>query len=323
MMKIDAVISWVDGNDPVLNAERALYSDAKSVNHEDEAAPTRFANLGEIFWCIASINRFAPFINRIFVVTDGQDPCLEPFLQEYFPQGHIPVEIVDHKVIFKGYEEYLPVFNSRSIESMVWRIPGLNEHFVLLNDDFIITRPLSVSDFFTEDGKVLCYGDKFSTLWGKVLTGLKPRQDGRRVATFKRSLLKAVEIVGGSPFFYYLRHTPRPLLKSFFESFFPEHEDILTANLNHRFRDASQFNAQELQYLFLTKTGKCKGVRTKDIAFYLEPKSKPHYYFKKMRKLRSGNYKFCCFNSLDSAGEQDRQMVYDWVSELLGIRTGA
>lgn len=319
MIKIDAVISWVDGSDPVLNAKRAQYTDAKSLRHNDEAAPTRFASLGEIFWCVASINRFAPFINRIYIVTDGQDPCLEPFLEEYFP-SHIPVEIVDHKVIFKGFEEFLPVFNSRSIESMVWRIPGLSEHFVLLNDDFIITKPLSVSDFYTADGKALCYGERFSTLWGKVLTRLKKRPDGRQVATFKSSFLKAVEIAGGSPFFYYLRHTPRPLFKSFYESFFSEHPEVLKANLNHRFRDASQFNAQELQYLFLTKEGKCKCMTTKRIAFFMQPKRKPHYVSKKIQKLRSGEYRFCCFNSLDTAAEEDRRLVYEWVSELLEIQ---
>ena len=317
--KIDAVVPWVDGNDPVLKARRDRYTDAMSEKHTDEAAPTRFANLGEIFWCIASINRFAPFINKIYIVTDGQDPDMAPFLDKYFPDGHIPVEIVDHKDIFKGYEDCLPVFNSRSIETVIWRIPGLSEHFVLLNDDFILTRPLTSLDFFTEDGRVICYGDKFSTMWARILTWLKKKPDGRQVATFKSSFLKAVDAVGGSPYFYYLRHTPRPLLRSFYEDFFTEHQDLLLSNINHRFRDASQFNSQELLYLSLKKSGRCMPVRTEDVAFFLQPKPRKDYVRKKLGHLKEGNYSFCCFNSLDTASEADRELVYAWVSGLLGI----
>ena len=117
-MQIDAVLLWVDGNDPVLTAKRSKYAPADALKMSDVAGATRYANVGEIFWCIASLNRFASFLHKIYIITDGQDPHLDPFLEKNFPSGHIPYEIVDHKTIFKGYEEYLPVFNSTSIETM-------------------------------------------------------------------------------------------------------------------------------------------------------------------------------------------------------------
>ena len=139
---IDIVIPWVDGDDPVLAAKRRQYLTGKREDkHADVAAATRYCDLGVIFWCIDSINIFAPFIRKIFIVTDGQDPHLEEHLTARFPKGHIPVEIVDHSVIFKGYEKYLPTFNSRSIEALIWRIPGLSEHFLLMNDDFFLAGP--------------------------------------------------------------------------------------------------------------------------------------------------------------------------------------
>ena len=75
---IDIVIPWVDGDDPVLAAKRRQYLTGKREDkHADVAAATRYCDLGEIFWCIDSINIFAPFIRKIFIVTDGQDPHLE------------------------------------------------------------------------------------------------------------------------------------------------------------------------------------------------------------------------------------------------------
>jgi hypothetical protein len=47
----------------------------------------------------------------------------------------------------------LPTYNSNVIELHCWRIPGLNEHFILLNDDFLFTNPVWPSDFFTADGE--------------------------------------------------------------------------------------------------------------------------------------------------------------------------
>ena len=154
---IDIVLPWVDGDDPRLRAERFSYmKDGKEASLEDIAGETRYKSLGEILYCIASINIFAPFVRKIFIVTDGQDPKLQNEMQERFPNGYIPMEIVDHRVIFRGYEQYLPVFNSRAIEAMIWRIPGLSEHFILMNDDFLFTGPTTEKDFFRDGKTILC-----------------------------------------------------------------------------------------------------------------------------------------------------------------------
>ena len=112
---IDIVIPWVDGNDPVHTAKRLKHTTENEGNLEDVGGSSRFSSIGEIFYCILSINRFARFVRKIFIVTDGQDPHIGEELSAMLPKGMIPMEIVDHKVIFRGYEEYLPTFNSRAI----------------------------------------------------------------------------------------------------------------------------------------------------------------------------------------------------------------
>ena len=55
-MKIDAVITWEDGNDPRHRAKREQYGDKKSLNRDDIAGSTRYTSIGEIMYCVASIN---------------------------------------------------------------------------------------------------------------------------------------------------------------------------------------------------------------------------------------------------------------------------
>ena len=65
---IDAVITWVDGNDERHKAKRMKYGNETIFNAEDIAGSSRFASLGEIFYCVASLNRYAPWINKIYLV---------------------------------------------------------------------------------------------------------------------------------------------------------------------------------------------------------------------------------------------------------------
>ena len=66
---IDALVPWVDGDDPVLRAKRQRYLDPSAARNDDVAGATRFKSIGEIRYCVASILRFAPFIRKIFIIT--------------------------------------------------------------------------------------------------------------------------------------------------------------------------------------------------------------------------------------------------------------
>lgn len=316
---IDAVIPWVDGNDPVLNSKRRSYAPEHLFSHNDSHGATRFASIGEIYWCVASINRFAPWISRIFIVTDGQDPKMDAYLNEHFPGGHIPVITVDHKDIFRGYESYLPVFNSNAIETMIWRIPGLSEHFILFNDDFLLTAPAQPEDFFLTDGRVVCYADRHNTALTRLTRKLKRKKDSLKPFTFKGAMLNGAELVGGGFSFLKLDHTPRALRVSFYEDFFREHPEAMLSNISHRFRDSSDYEAQEIFYMVEDRHNGCKIVSPSRVLFYMQPKDKKDYVTKKISVLKKGNYKFCCFNSLESAPEKDISDIKDWIKSTIGI----
>ena len=321
MRKIDAVITWVDGDDPKHIAKRNTYGDSKIASREDVGGITRFRSVGEIFYCVASLNRFAPWLNKIYIVTDEQDPNIDERIKELFGEGHIPMEIVDHKTIFEGYEEYLPTFNSVAIESMTWRIPGLCEHFIEFNDDLILAAPTRPEDFFTEDGKVVCYGERRIQLFVRLSRMLKYRGDGTKRVSFKESMLNATDFCQRDSHFIMLYHTPKPLLRSVYEEHFTKHPDHLIHNIRHRFRHASQYNAEEVQYMTLYRNNRSVMRSANDELLYMKAKNDTEYVRRKLEGFsKSPEKKFGCFNSLDLAPAEACQEAIEWIERRIEIK---
>lgn len=316
---IDAVITWVDGDDPRHKAKREAYASGKMLAVDDVAGSTRFRSIGEIAYCVASINRFAPWIRKIYIVTDEQNPGIDEFLKVQFPEGCIPMEIVDHKVIFRGYEQYLPTFNSIALESMTWRIPGLSEHFIEFNDDLLLTAPVEPTDFFRGDSLV-CYGKKYSRLVVRLHGLLKYHRDGSKRVTYKETMCNAARLLGRGTYMIKVYHTPKALKKSYYEEFFTQHPDLLVRNISHRFRHPSQYNAQELQYLSHFRRGECQLLGAADL-MYLKPKKGVEYVEEKLRLFtQRANCKFACFNSLDQSSEDVCAMVIAWIKQRISLK---
>ena len=318
-MKIDAVITWVDGNDPQHIAKRQQYGDTKILNRDDVAGSTRYTSVGEIFYCVASLNKYAPWLNKIYIVTDNQDPMVGDFIQKHFPEGSIPVEIVDHKVIFKGYEEHIPTFNSISIESMTWRIPELSEHFIEFNDDLILAAPTKPEDFFPREGEVVCYGKPYSALYITLSHLFRRHRDGSKQVSFRQTMVNAAKLLGYKKSFIKIYHTPRALLRSVYEKFFTEYPDLLIQNISHRFRHYSQYCPEELQYLILRKEGRAT-IYKKYNLLYLKPTQDLEYIDKKLAYFDSKpKCLFGCFNSLDQMTEEGRAKTIEWISKRIGL----
>lgn len=320
---IDAVITWVDGDDPAHRSKRWKYMHGgEEARHDDIAGETRYRQIGEIAFCVASILRFAPFVRKIFIVTDNQNPKLDEFLSANFPNNQTNIELIDHKVIFRGYEQVLPTFNSLSIVPMLWRIPNLAEHFIYFNDDIMLLSPTKPSDFFDKNGNPLCYGNQWPMWWAKMLRTLKPKHKGRRAFGFKDAQLNAQQIAGPSNTFLYMAHTPHNVIRSFFETFFAEHPDILLEQIKHRFRDESQFSAVCLQYAALHAQGRCSIISPREKLLYIKPKKgKERYMERKIRKLeQSQKTIFCCANSLDEASENQQHIFREALSQRLRLQ---
>ena len=324
--KIDAVITWVDGNDPVHQAKRAQFLTNKRENaRKDVAGETRFNQVGEIYCCIASILRFAPWINKIYIVTDNQDPHVEDYINKYFPENKIPVEIVDHKVVFEGYEKYLPTFNSLAITSVLWRIPGLNERFILFNDDVMLQRAVSPEDFYLND-KIVLYGRRWisvhETRITLVLQTLMRRLVGKKaLLSFKKFMYNAARVTQSTRFVR-LDHTPHAFFKSVFSEFYAANPQCLEDNVRHRFRNKEQYSAAELHHLLATKQGRAVTELCSKSVVTLSPYMYDIEGLKaELKKIKENpQIRFFCVNSLDQASPEHIEVVNAWMHDVISLK---
>lgn len=143
--KIDFVVSWVDGSDSKWLNKKRRYVESAKKEEDSFNGDNRYRELGLFKYWFRAVERYAPWVNKIYLVTDKQVP---DFLEFNNPK----ISIVDHSDFIDSM--YLPTFNSSTIEMNLDNIPGLSDHFVYFNDDFFLTKKVSPSDFFTADGKV-------------------------------------------------------------------------------------------------------------------------------------------------------------------------
>lgn len=139
---IDIVFSWVDGTDLEFQRARARRMSSYVVG-EGDAHAARFRQIDELQYALRSVYLFAPWIRRIFVVTDSPRPA---WLAE-----HPLVTVVRSEEIFAD-TSVLPTHNSQAVESQLHRIPGLAEHFLYSNDDMFFGREVGPELFFSPGG---------------------------------------------------------------------------------------------------------------------------------------------------------------------------
>jgi hypothetical protein len=122
---IDFVYTWVDIN--------KLYD----LNGGDKA---NYVDNNELLFSLRSIEKYANFYNKIYIIV--HDDQLPSWIYLKNPK----LVIISHSQFIPF--QYLPTFNSLSIESFIHYIPNLSEHYLYFNDDMIILNELKPSLLF-------------------------------------------------------------------------------------------------------------------------------------------------------------------------------
>ncbi len=220
---IDAVYTWVDGADPAHRAKRDRY---RPMRGGAAATEERWRDNGELRYSLRSLHRHAPWIRRIFIVTDQQVP-------DWLETAHPQIEIVDHRTIFPD-DRYLPTFNSCVIEAFLHRIPGLSSHYLYFNDDLFLGRPVVPGDFLTETGQpILHVGARQLPLLRDWVRGRLDRH--ARLLAYTRLLLRCS--LGRQAPVRILPHIPQLFVKSAVERVSRRFRPALRLGLGQRFRN--------------------------------------------------------------------------------------
>lgn len=304
--KIDVVITWVDGDNPTLKQKRDRYKKTEDVA-SDAISSTRFASNNEIYYNIASILKYVPFCRHIYVVTDQQQP---EFIDEFFDQNICAkdkIRIIDHKDIFSGYEQFLPTFNTRSIETMLWNISELSNYFIYMNDDFFFNQ-LAIIEDFIDDENIVIYGHwrKSSLLQAK----LKYRESLQKLSGKKVqpkhtvAQMLSAKILGMNEFFE-VHHYPHIVDKNILKNHLLNNPQLLSRQIKYKFRDVAQVNPITLMnHLKIQKNEAC--LKSDVPVNYLKNKSSVNDF---ILGLQEDSIKYGCIQSLDLLDSKSYQKV--------------
>lgn len=223
---VDVVITWVDGADPLHAAklQRELFKINGKKIPKASKTKRRFSDNEELRYCIRSIRNYAPWVRTIWLLTDRQFPSYLNF----WAARSAGIKVVTHKQIFFGIDDCLPTFNSLSIESFIWRIPGLSEKFIYFNDDVFLSRPVEKEDFFSD--KVV--------LRGRYLD-LKKIAKPKSHFTHQLNAFRMLQL--DEEKFFSPAHFPHALRKSVMEEVCGKFGKQFIKNTKKKFRDDKQF----------------------------------------------------------------------------------
>lgn len=140
-----------DGKEPTLNAANLVW-DLRDFRRNEDVSASRFEDNEELRYSLRSIDRFAPWVRHIYIITNGQIPY-------WLNMEHPRITVVTHDELFPN-KTHLPTFSSPAIEAHVHRIPGLSKRFIYLNDDVMFGKDVWPDDFYTFSG-----GQKVYLTW--------------------------------------------------------------------------------------------------------------------------------------------------------------
>jgi hypothetical protein len=140
---MDAVITYVNGMEP-----NWRYLAARNNALDDFVRD--FYDYGTLRFVLRGISEHMKFIDRVFLIVSNIEQ-----VPEYVNDNVI---IITHDMFIP--KDYLPTFNSRTIECFLWNIPDLSEEFIYFNDNMIPINRLEKEDFFRDGNICLSFKDE-------------------------------------------------------------------------------------------------------------------------------------------------------------------
>lgn len=263
--KIDIVLAWVDGSDPVWREEKKERMKEQGMPVDVDDREERYRDWELMRYWFRGVEKFAPWVRKIHFVTYGHLPG---WLDKNNPKLHI----VNHKDFIP--EKYLPTFSGHVIEWNFHRIEGLSENFLYFNDDMFLLKGTKPENFFRKGKPVdmLALQPDVANAEDTTMPYIYLNNAMVLAKYFKkRENMKkqpgAYFHIGYPPmyFFYnalemmfprftgfYTVHGPSPLQKSTYETLWKLEPELLDRVCSHPFRhkeDVSQYVLREYQKL--------------------------------------------------------------------------
>lgn len=301
MIDIDLVYLWVNGNDPKWIAKRNACIGELSKGEEN--CKGRYVDNDELKFSLRSVEKYAPWIRKIFIVTDNQIP-------EWLETSHPKIQIVDHTEILPA--ECLPCFNSVVIEHHLHRIPGLSEHFLYANDDMYINKPVTPETFFAKDLLPIIRLNR--RLFKKWAILYKTKVLGKQLRNYPQTIQNAALLVKQKYGIYFnskTHHNIDAYLKSNYEHTRQIFDNEISATLSNHMRSSNDIQRNIYSYIALVE--KCGHLCyvTQHTSFRLHIDNRKLY--KKFERYKPMLF---CMNDSQYANDEDRKYAIAFLYKL-------
>ena len=319
--KMDFVILWVDGNDEKWIEEKNKYLELKG-----DTKANRFRDCENMQYLFRGIEKFAPWVNKIFFITWGHIP-------KWLNTNNEKIVVVKHEEFIP--KEYLPTFNSNVIELNLHRIEELSEKFVLFNDDFFILKKTEPIDFFVK-GKptdvyveytqlASFYNDTHFFMKANILAIINKHFNKKETVkkhfskiinpNYKNFNFKTMNSLRFKKKFcgFWNFHTPQPYLKDTFRTIWEKEYENLDFACHNKFRESTDLGHYLCRYWQMVSGNFVPKKDESKYLIFLNDNTK------NIEILKSGKYKYVCINDayMDIDFEKAKKEINDTLQEIL------
>lgn len=301
MIDIDLVYCWVNGNDPKWIAKRNACIGKLSTAEEN--CKGRYVDNEELKYSLRSVEKYAPWIRKIFIVTDNQVP-------EWLNTANPKIQIVDHTEILPA--ECLPCFNSVVIEHHLYKIPDLSEHFLYANDDMFINKPVIPTDFFAKDSLPLVRLNRRPLR--KWINLFKIKILGKQLNNYKQTIHNAALLVEQKYGIYYngkTHHNIDAYLKSTYQHTRQVFDKEISVTLSNHVRSSNDIQRNIYSYVALAEKRGHLCYVTQHTSFRLHIDNRKLY--KKFERYKPMLF---CMNDSQFVNDDDRRYAAAFLKNL-------
>ncbi|CAK4656253.1 hypothetical protein LEN26_001858 [Aphanomyces euteiches] len=238
LKRMSIVYTWVNGSLPCYRETRQSFGGPKTVGG------SRDREIGELMYSIRSLEKFMPWHEgNIYIVTPGHIP-------HWLNMSHPRIQVIHQDDIFPASaKEFLPTFNTNVLEQFLYRIPGLSDIFMQINDDYIFTAPMTPHDLFSCDGGIQVFREP----------NLIPHDGPTPTHGIWMSSVLHTQAVMDAKFGrserHYLKHAPFIYSRRAFERLHQIFSQPLLQTLSSRFRNRTDMNIPLLHHYYMVAQG--------------------------------------------------------------------
>ncbi|KAF0687478.1 Aste57867_20787 [Aphanomyces stellatus] len=238
LKRMSIVYTWVNGSLPCYRDMRKTHGGPSAVGG------SRDREIGELMYSIRSLEKYMPWHEgTIYIVTPGHVP-------HWLNLTHPRIQLVHQDDLFPDYaKSFLPTFNTNVLEQFLYRIPGLSDIFMQVNDDYIFTSHVSPYDFFSCDGGIQLLRE------GNVISHQSPDPSTGIWMASVLNTQQQMDRMWGRAQRHYLKHAPFVYSRRAFERVHQLFRQPLFESLAARFRSRTDMNMPLLHHYYMLAQG--------------------------------------------------------------------